>query len=664
MRARLSLALLALAGSLAFAAVPAGAQAQRMKVGTLVLHRCPDGTRWLCGKINRRLDPARPAGPHIGIGFRWLPAQKGAGGGPPLVAVEGGPGYPSTGTRAEYRAIFGPLLRNRDLLLVDNRGTGTSALIDCRRLQRYTGVSSGPRFPGLVAGCARAIERRYRRPGRPPVHAADLFATAYAADDLEAVLRRLRLRKIDLYGDSYGTFFVQSYISRHRKRLNSVLLDSAYPVRGLDPWYASSGEVARRAFDAVCERDAGCSSAAPGSATARLAALVARLRQGPITGRTRDSDGSRVRARVDIRAVVDMVQDAASEPIIYREMDAAVRAALAGDRAPLLRLVAQSQSYLHGASPADYFSNGLYFAVSCMDYPQLFSMRSTPAQRREQLAARLLSPPPGAFAPFTAREWLTMSAYSEPYKACLDWPRPAHTAPVVKPASTPLPASVPVLVVGGDLDSLTPVSDAPLFVPGLGANTRVIPVPNTVHVDSQGYTPLLNGTRCVRKIIRAYLRAPAAMASLNAACTAGVPPVHTPGSYPVRLADAIPATLDSGPDPGVEVRRAITVAAGALADATVRYFYSGAARGPGLRGGSFTVRGDAPARFTLRRVQFVRDATVDGRASWRSSSGAAAGTLSVELPNDAKVRVRVSWTQRTRLARARVAGATFTLPAP
>ena len=102
-------------------------------------------------------------------------------------------------------------------------------------------------------------------------------------------------------------------------------------------------------------------------------------------------------------------------------------------------------------------------------------MRSTPAQRREQLAARLLSPPPGAFAPFTAREWLTMSAYSEPYRACLDWPRPAHTAPVVKPASTPLPASVPVLVVGGDLDSLTPVSDAPLFVPGLGANTRVDP---------------------------------------------------------------------------------------------------------------------------------------------------------------------------------------------
>ena len=555
MRARLLAAFLVCAAVTALATPAAAAPAQRMKVGTLVLRPCPDGTRWMCGKIRRRLDPSRPAGPHIRIGFRWLPAKDGPSHRPPLVAVEGGPGYPSTGTRVEYRGIFGPLLRKRDLLLVDNRGTGTSALIHCRRLQRYTGVSSGPGFPGIVAGCARAIERHYRRPGRPAVHAADLFATAYAVGDLEAVLRRLRLRHIDLYGDSYGTWFVQSYISRYRKRLNSVLLDSAYPVRGLDPWYASSGEVARRAFDAVCERDAGCSAAAPGSAVERLGRLVARLRQAPITGVTRDSDGSRVHARVDVRAVVDMIQDAASEPNIYRELDASVRAALGGDDVPLLRLVAQTQSYLHGASPADYFSNGLYFAVSCMDYPQLFSMHSTPAQRREQLAARLLAPPPGAFTPFTAREWFTMSAYSEPYEACLDWPRPAHTAPVADPASTPLPASVPLLVVGGDLDSLTPVSDAPLFVPGLGANTRVITVPNTVHVDSQGYTPLLNGTRCVRRIIRAFVRAPAAMATLDASCTSGVPPVHTPGAYPVRLAQAAAATLVSGSDPGAGPRQ-------------------------------------------------------------------------------------------------------------
>jgi hypothetical protein len=140
--------------------------------------------------------------------------------------------------------------------------------------------------------------------------------------------------------------------------------------------------------------------------------------------------------------------------------------------------------------------------------------------------------------------------------------------------------------------------------------------------------------------------------------------VHTPGAYPLTLAQAGAATLVSGSDPGVEARRAATVAAGALADATVRRFYSGAARGPGLRGGSFTARGDGPVRFRLRRVRFVRDATVDGRASWRPSTGAAAGTLSVELPGDGKVRVSVSWNQRSRFAQARIGAAALTLPAP
>ena len=76
------------------------------------------------------------------------------------------------------------------------------------------------------------------------------------------------------------------------------------------------------------------------------------------------------------------------------------------------------------------------------------------------------------------------------------------------------------------------------------------------------------------------------------------------------------------------------------------------------------MRGDGPERFTLRGVQFVRDATVRGRATWQASYGTAAATLSVELPNDAKVRVRVGWSQRTALAHARVGGAALTLPAP
>ena len=336
---------------------------------------------------------------------------------------------------------------------MDNRGTGTSALIDCRRLQRYTGLTLGPAFPGIVAGCARADRAPLPRP---------------AAGARRPVRHRLRGRRprgrpagacacasVDLYGDSYGTWFAQSFISRYRERLHSVMLDSAYPVRGLDPWYASSGEVAREALDAVCERDAGCSAAAPGSAWSASAGWW-RRRGGADHGRhpRRRRQPRRARASTCAR-VVDMVQDAASEPIIYRELDASVRAALGGDDVPLLRLVAQSQhlarrepgglllerallrGQLHGLSAA------VLDALHAGAAPR--AAGGAPPPRRPARSRR--SPP---------REWLTMSAYSEPYEACLDWPAPrAHARRPCRPGVPPLPASVPLLVVGGDLDSLT-----------------------------------------------------------------------------------------------------------------------------------------------------------------------------------------------------------------
>jgi pimeloyl-ACP methyl ester carboxylesterase len=657
-----AVAVLVVLGATMVLAAPAPAHAgsdDERRVGSIVLERCEQGTRWWCGSLRRPLDPARSGGRRISVSFRWLPASRPGARRPALVAVEGGPGYPSTGSRAEFTGIYGPLLRERDLLLVDNRGTGDSALIDCPALQRFAGDTSRPSFPPLVAGCARQLERRYGR------GAADLFSTAYAVGDLAAVLRALRLGRVDLFGDSYGTYFVQSFIARHHDLLRSVVLDSPYPVRDLDPWYASSGRTARAAMDAVCARDLGCAAAAgAGTATARLGALLDRLRGREIAGATRDADGSAVRLSVGVREVADLVQDAGSEPAIYRELDPSVRAALAGDEAPLLRLVAQSRTYLHSAGSADGFSNGLYWAVACADYPQLFAMGSTPAARRTQLAARLRTPPAGAFDPFTAPEWLEVSAYSQPYTGCLDWPRPIRSAPPLPAEPAPLPASIPILIVGGDLDSLTPLADAETFGPTLGARVRVVTLPNTTHVTSQGYTSLLVGTACARRVIRAFVRAPAELATLDASCAGAIPQVHTAGAYPELLDAAAPAALVAGPDPGERARKAATVAAGALADAPVRWSYAGAARGPGLRGGSFMAAGDERVRLRFRSVRFVRDATVSGTGSWRPAGGAHSGSLVVAAPGQPGVRVELSWTQRSRTATARIGAATLALPAP
>ena len=475
-RMRLTVASLLTIVVAAALAGPADARPAR-RVGSVTLHRCVFMAGW-CGSVRRPLDPARPHGPSIDIRLRWLPASSRRARGHALVAVEGGPGFATIESRYGYQAMYGPLLRTRNLLLVDNRGTGTSGVLRCPSLQRVAGAGGTPGFARRVARCSRTLNRHY-------AHASDLYATAYAVNDLSAVLHRLRLGRVDLYGDSYGTWFAQSFMARHPHQLHSVILDSAYPVRGQDVWRAAAGDASRYAMDAVCSRDPACSTTAPGSATGRLAQLLDVLRQGPISGATRDADNAKTRVTIGPDALVDLVGDAGIDPVVYRELDAAVRAALAGDRVPLLRLVAQSRSFDHFAYPASLWSAGLYFAVSCTDYPQLFDMRASSAERRRQFADAIRTAP-DSFGPFTPEEWLQQGAWAEDYYGCLEWPRPIHQAAPVPSDAQPLPRSIPVLVLAGDLDNRTPRSEAEKLTPTLGATVRLVTLRNTTHVLGEG----------------------------------------------------------------------------------------------------------------------------------------------------------------------------------
>ena len=104
----------------------------------------------------------------------------------------------------------------------------------------------------------------------------------------------------------------------------------------------------------------------------------------------------------------------------------------------------------------------------------------------------------------------------------------------------------------------------------------------------------------------------------------------------------------------------MTVAAGAFADATAVQLAIGAGHGRGLRGGRFTVSG---GRFRLRGVRFVSDATVSGSGTYRTVRGAVRCRLTVTA-GGRRFRVSLSWSQRSRFARARLGHAVLRLPAP
>ena len=279
---------------------------------------------------------------------------------------EGGPGYSTTGSGGDYAHMYGPLLDRRNMLLVDQRGTGRSQPISCPELQNPT----GPFDYGAAAGrCAQTLGDR-----------AGLYGTALSADDVAAVIQALALGPVDLYGDSYGTFFAAVFAGRHGPLLRSVVLDSAYPPTGESAWYPTQGPAMLRSIDLACQRTPSCAAAGATTSTL-LSRVVAEVRRKPYLGRAADADGKMRNVRVDAKALVSVAFGATYGPATYTELPGALRAALRGYRKPLLRLTAESLYGGSGGNPVDY-SEGLDAAVSCHDYPQLYDMTATPDVRR------------------------------------------------------------------------------------------------------------------------------------------------------------------------------------------------------------------------------------------------------------------------------------------
>ena len=612
-----------------------------LRLGLVTLHRCQADPLTFCGHVMVPLDYSSAASPLIRIGFRWVPASGPASG--TVLAVEGGPGYASSGSQSLYLAMLGHLTRTRSLLMVDLRGTGSSTPVNCPGLENYASQDqAGGRFTRLVAECGERLNHTWRYRGGGWVHASDLFNTAYSARDVSGVLTDLRLGRVDLYGDSYGSWFAQAFASSYPGQLRSVTLDSTYQVLDLDPWYATTVVTARRAFGDACERWPGCASAArgSGSAWATIAALARRLDRAAVTGTTTMPDGTAARLTVTTETLVNLVNNAGFDPVVYRDLDAAARALLrSGDAAPLLRLAALSLGYDDSNYPLPEFSDGLYFAVSCTDYVQLFSRTAPPAVRLRQYREALRREPARTFAPFTLAQWTGMDQYTEAYSACLDWPAPARLIPPITRRPPLVPGRLPVLILSGDLDSLTPrLHGAALVARQMGPSARLVVLANLTHVTLQDAND-----SCAASIYQRFVLHPSGLARENVSCAARVTPVHAVPSYPARLASAVPAAPRPGNTADRAALQAVTVALASVGDEISRYPDLTGTTDLGLRGGRVTFASGRRLEITLRGVRWVTDATVSGQAWWDQASGQVTARLAVQPRRGAAIRLTARW---------------------
>jgi hypothetical protein len=342
-----------------------------------------------------------------------------------------------------------------------------------------------------------------------------------------------------------------------------------------------------------------------------------------------------------------MAGDASFYYTLFRDLSAALRALRHGDRAPFVRLAAEDLPFTGGGPVADY-SEGSYAAVACHDYPTLWDPAAPLAERRRQLAAARAGLAPDAYAPFPNDIWLRSLYIDQLVKGCIRWPAPRYPDPPVPPgAAYP---DVPVLVLNGDLDVITPLGDSQRAA-ALFPRSTLVQVSNVGHV-----TALADYPGCAAGIVRRFLRT---LTPGDVSCAARTPEVHVVPEFPRSLAAAPAAASAGSRDRSTpRARRAAWAASWAVGDALARWWLMSGSKGHGLRGGSFVASGDylaySPIRLRLRGVRFVRDLAVGGTVSWDRRAGRVRARL--RLRGAARGTLRIAWSTTSTHAFANLHG--------
>ena len=547
-------------------------------VGSLTVKSCdevatPGSLTW-CGTMKRPWDPNDDSLGSFDLAFALVLPISGKVSKPAVVGLEGGPGYGSIASGQLYVEMLQPLLADRALLVVDQRGTGKSNPADCD-------------YDDTISACAKELGDRF-----------DLYGTELVADDLGALIQALNLGVVDVYGDSYGTFVAQVFASHHPDLVRSLVLDGAYPVTGETAWYPTQGAAMRRAYTVVCERTKGCGDDNTGTMQL-LTRLLTKLRKNVVSVQAPGADGKIINVKLNPQNLNDVAFGGTYGPTTYREFNASLRAALAGDPLPLGRLVAESKA-TNVEEPVSVYSPGLQVAVSCHDYPQLFDMAQSRAIRKSQYDAAVanqIKVDPDIYGPFQIREYLKSDFSTQPL--CLPWPIATRN-----PWKLPGPPDgrypdIPTLVLSGELDTITTVAEGDL-VAAQFARSRHVTLANSTHVTAMG-----DVYKCASQLVRDFFtNQNVVLSGTGGECARDIPPIAAVIEYPIRI---------------TKVSHGVGQTA---MDAIDRYLQAAGYRGLGLRGGSWSASGWGPVVLELRSYQLYQNLAVTGRVRVDFDTGA------------------------------------------
>lgn len=406
--------------SIANAAIVGGPPLSAESSGAIQLSSCmlPGASQPArCGVLEVPENRNRPTGRQLGISVAIIPAIGGHARPDPIAVLMGGPGEDAIGSADIYTEKFAPLRQDRDILLVDQRGTGRSAALDCQLFSpERPEASLRDLFPlTAVERCEQGLSAQ-----------ADLTQYTYDrfANDLEQVRRGLGYGPLNLFAGSYGTRAAQVYVRMYPESVRTVYMGSPVPidVPGPLPFAKTEQAAIENMFDA-CAADSACNSAFP-RLRDEFRQISARLSSGSVRVAVQGHSGS---VQLYRGRVAEWFRSQLYRPGSSTTLPWMIHRAYLGDWSPI------SEGILSDARDDSDFSFGLFFAITCSE--------DIPFIREDEVAGE------------TAGTFLGNYRVRQQQAACRLWPK----ASLPKGYREPVRSSVPTLFASGDADGGTPL---------------------------------------------------------------------------------------------------------------------------------------------------------------------------------------------------------------
>jgi pimeloyl-ACP methyl ester carboxylesterase len=445
--------------------------------GTIVLSPCrvpdfKDDAR--CGVLDVPEDPNKPDGRRLSIAVAVIAAVTQPALTDPIVVLMGGPGEDAITAAGLFADQFADLRQNRDLLLVDQRGTGRSGPLPCDLYSAEDPAASLRDVfpPAAVKRCAQRLRTR-----------ADLTQYTYDhfASDLEQVRRALGYGALNLFAGSYGTRAAQVYVRAYPQSVRTMYLGSVVPLDAANPLpFAKTAQTALENLLSECAADSACHAAFP-NLRDEFRDISARLDSGAVRVAVPGYSGTvplfRGRVAEWMRSKLYRPKSAAILPwLIHRAYE--------GDWSPV------ADALLADAKATDAaLSLGLLFSITCNE--------DVPFVQEKDIA------------PATAGTFLGDYRVRQQQAACEPWPRVS----LPKEYRAPVQSPVPTLFVSGDADGGTPLWYKDHVAPGFSHRVELV-------AKGQGHT---EWSDCISHLYQRLVRT-GAVRGLDPSCDAAPRP--------------------------------------------------------------------------------------------------------------------------------------------